>query len=181
MRALAALLSLLLLAPPLAAYLYNDSLLLIYAKIVPRIMALDHTPRTLKGARRTLCILYEKGDDRVARELAKSIEHHLPKTGKPYRVTAIPYERVEQCDGAVSFLLLPTGDEKLRRALRYAHANKLLTFAYDKAMLRHGAVVSIHPGKRVYPLINIEAVKKERLELDPTLLQVAKIYRGEER
>ena len=43
-------------------------------------------------------------------------------------------------------------------------------------MLRYGAAISIYPGKKVYPVINIEAVKKGKLQLDPFLLQIAKLY-----
>lgn|GEM_PF-1195645 len=172
----------LLLAQNLAAYIYDESLLLIYAKIVPRIIALDRTPHRIVSGRPTLCILYEKGDEKVAAALASSIRRYTPSSregGKPFEVTTLSYDRVEECRGAISFLLMPTRDAKLRKALKKAHREKILTFAYDKAMLGRGAVVSIHPGKRVYPLINIDVLKRDRLRLDPTLLQVAKIYRGD--
>jgi hypothetical protein len=164
-------------------YTYNDSLLLIYAKIVPRIMALDHTPRERKGDIPVLCILYEKGDEKVAKDLAISIGKNASGKNREKNlvVRTLTYHDVDKCDDATSFLLLPAGERNLKRALREAHTRKILTFAYDKAMLGYGAVISLHPGKRVYPLINVRVVKEDRLELDPTLLQVSKIYRGDER
>ena len=168
----------LLLAIQTHAYIYNDSLLLIYAKIVPKVMVLDHTTHQNGQNPKRLCILYEKGDRRVAKQLANMIEKNMAADRKNrIRIDILRYERTSLCKRDVSaFLLLKTDLKRLRRAIDYAIKNHLLTFAYDRTMLRYGAAISIYTGKKVYPVINIEAVKKGKLQLDPFLLQIAKLY-----
>ncbi len=160
------------------AYIYNDSLLLIYAKIVPKIMALDRTVRQNGSKGRRLCILYEKGDRRVAKRLAKLIEKNLAEDHKnSIDIVTLPYRKTDRCMSDVStFFLLKTNDEKVKHAIDYATKHRLLTIAYDRSMLKYGAAVSIYTGKRVYPFINIKAVKRSGLQLDPFLMQIAKIY-----
>ena len=161
------------------AYIYNDSLLLIYAKIVPKIMLLDHTERENGPSSPILCILYEKGDRRTAVKLRELILANLQKSGKnSIRIVTKPYSQTEKCEEVSAFLLLNTGAERVKKAIGFAKKRQLLSFAYDSNMLDYGAIVSLHGGKKVYPLVNIDAIKQNRLRLDPLLFQVAKIYRG---
>jgi hypothetical protein len=161
------------------AYIYNDSLLLIYAKLIPKIMQLDHTER--KGAARPprLCILYEEGDGRTARKLETLIRSNLPKKGElPLQIVTKRYSQTDSCGDVSAFVLLNTRSERARKAIGFAASHRLLSFAYDSNLLEEGAIVSLHAGKRVFPIVNIDAIKKNRLQLDPLLFQVAKIYGG---
>ena len=161
------------------AYLYNDSLLLIYAKIIPRVMALDHTKRDRSSAPPTLCILYEKNDERVAKKLAKMIASNLPKRpGDSLTVRTKPYGALPSCQKASALVLLNTNVERVKRTVDFAKSHRLLSFAYDKSMLRYGVIVSLHTGKKVYPIVNIDGIKQSGLRLDPLIYQVAKIYKG---
>ena len=161
------------------AYIYNDSLLLIYAKIIPKIMLLDHTDRRNPPKRPILCILYEKGDRSTAEKLEKMILANLPgKERKRVGIVSKPYTQTEDCENVSAFLLLNTRADRAKRAIDFAKRNHLLSFAYDNNLLAYGVIVSLHAGKRVYPIVNIDAIKQNRLRLDPLLFQVAKIYGG---
>ncbi len=171
---------LLLFCNALQAYIYNDSLLLIYAKIVPRIMLLDHTnKKTIQEQK--LCILYEKGDRPVAEKLKKLIRQNLPaQIQSSFRVNTEPYdeESDKNCIGSTALMLLDAQTEKITETLKLAKRRRLLTFSYSNSLLKKGAVISLLVGKEIYPIVNIKAVKSSSLKLDPMLFQIAKIYDG---
>ncbi len=169
-----------LLCGSLQAYIYNDSLLLIYAKIVPRIMMLDHTQRGDMQKRR-LCILYEKGDAPVAEKLRNLMYENLPsRARKNFIADTVSYREAEseKCIGSTALMLLDAGAEKIDKILSRAERKRLLTFSYSNSLLKKGAAVSLLVGKEVYPVINIEAVKRSALKLDVALFQIARIYDG---
>ncbi len=171
---------LILLCGSLQAYIYNDSLLIIYSKVVPRIMALDNTQRGGIQKRR-LCILYEKGDAPVAEKLREQMLQNLPSRLKNgFSVEIGPYEETgsAECAGSTALMLLDARPEKIERALKLAERERLLTFSYSNSLLERGAAVSLMVGKEVYPVINIEAVKRSALKLDAALFQIARIYDG---
>ncbi|WP_456381563.1 YfiR/HmsC family protein [Hydrogenimonas sp.] len=160
------------------AYIYNDALLVIYAKIVPKIMILDHTLRGEEHLSQKLCILYEKGDERVARKIARMMRKNVPETKRhPTGISIKPYGAAESCDNASAFFLLEAHVQKIERAIRIAREKRILTFSYDSKMLEYGVDISLHTGKKVYPIVNIDAVKEKGLRLDPLIFQVAKIHR----
>jgi len=172
--------ALLLLCSSLYPYIYNDSLLLIYAKVVPRIMVLDHTERD-GTQKRKLCILYEKGDRPIAEKLKTLVHQNLPpEAGKSFKVAISPYETAEsgECSDSTALMLLDARNENIVRALDLADRRRLLTFSYSNSLLEKGASVSLLVGKKIYPVINIKAVKRSALKLDTALFQIARIYDG---
>ncbi len=161
----------------LNAYVYNDSLLLIYAKIIPRIMLLDYT-KSDNSAIKKLCILYENGDRLVAKRLKELITRHLPKEKTKFsiRIVAKPYKESEKCDKVSAIVMLDAEKEKIHKVVEFAKKNRILTFSYNKSLLREGAAISLSIGKEIYPIINLSALKSYSLKLDPLLFQIAKIY-----
>ncbi len=161
-------------------YIYNDSLLLIYAKVVPRIMVLDHTQRN-GTQKRKLCILYEKGDGPIAVKLRDLVRQNLPsQVKKSFIVDISSYDETESknCIGSTALMLLDARTEKIDKALKLANRHRLLTFSYSNSLLENGAAVSLLVGKEIYPVININAVKRSSLKLDTALFQIARIYDG---
>ncbi len=172
---------LLLVVSGLHAYIYNDSLLLIYGKIVPRIMLLDHTNTAEKDTRR-LCILYESADRPVAEKLEKMVRQNLPKPLQgSFEVTTASYDEIgldQKCGDATALMLLDARPDKIAEALKFAKKRRLLTFSYSNTLLQDGTAISLIVGKQIHPIVNINAVKSAGLKLDPMLFQIAKIYNG---
>ncbi len=161
------------------AYIYNDSLLLIYGKIVPRIMLLDHT-RSDGAERMKLCILYDGADRMVAQKLRKLILENLPGSqGGTFEVSAVSYDEKPErrCAEATALMLLDAPKKKISKAIEFAKRHRLLTFSYSNTLLDEGSAISLAVGKRIHPIVNIAAVKRAGLKLDPMLFQISKIYK----
>ncbi|BBG66262.1 hypothetical protein NNO_1559 [Hydrogenimonas sp.] len=169
-----------LLATGSGAHLYNDSMLLIYSKIVPRMMMLDNTERVQKK-RRSLCILYEKVDRPVAGKLKKLVKENLPPQVRgDFEVVTESYDRKwsERCRNSTAFMLLDTKRDNIAEVLKLANEKRLLTFSYSNSLLKQGVAVSLMTGKKIYPIINLKAVKSSSLKFDPMIYQTSKIYDG---
>ncbi|WP_457598505.1 YfiR/HmsC family protein [Hydrogenimonas sp.] len=167
-----------LLTVSLQAYIYNDSLLLIYAKIVPRTMLLDHTNGDTAREKR-LCILYEGSDRFVAEKLKAMILQNLPASMRhSFQAKTVPYSQSPECSDATALMLLDARPRKIARAIEMAGRKRMLTFSYSNTLLREGAVISLSVGKEIHPIVNVMAVKRSALKLDPILFQIAKIYDG---
>ncbi len=158
------------------ARIYDEGLLAIYAKIVPKLMALDHTPRR---GRPHLVILHEPADVKTARKLAAMIGNDPSSTHRSSLKVEVDTYAKNICERkeVAALFLLPTDGKTLSKALVCAKKRHILTFAYDPAMLRYGADLSVYPGERIYPYANLDALKRHGIRLDPFLLNIAKIYR----
>jgi len=159
-------------------YIYNDSLLLIYAKVVPRIMLLDHT-KSGEVTGEKLCILYEGRDRAVAQKFKEMALKNLPASViSSFEIVTVSYEDSQKCAKATALMLLDTKPINVKRVLKSAKERRVLTFSYSNELLKDGVTVSLSIGKAIYPIVNIEAVKSSSLRLDPALFQTAKIYEG---
>ena len=160
------------------AYIYNDTLLLIYAKIVPRIMLLDHTKSGMESRKR-LCILYEGSDRFVAEKLKGMILQNLPSSMRgSFSARVVAYPKAAECSDATALMLLDAPAQRIGKTLQMARKRRVLTFSYSNTLLREGAVISLAVGKEIHPIVNVMAVKRSGLKLDPVLYQIAKIYDG---
>ncbi len=174
-----ALLAIALLKTSSLGYIYNSVLLNTYAKIVPRIVMLDRTHPNERPKK--ICILHEKGDEKIATHLRDEIvrtSRHLVDRGD-ILIEVRGYHDINDC-AKMSVLLLLNGSRRhIFDAVDFAMRHHSMTIAYDNTLLRYGALLSLVTKERVYPIINLAALKKSGLCLDPALLQISKIYRDE--
>jgi hypothetical protein len=162
----------------LYGYAYNDKLLQVYAKIIPRIALMMHPGETLPGNNIGICLLYEKGDEEGAQRLSETIRAAYPD-GLRYRTLALslfPYGEHRFCRDSHLLFLFDTDEARMRKSLDFAKAHRIPTMSYSSRFLDSGVMLSLYLGKTVRPYLNLEAAKENGFTPDSLLVRISKIY-----
>lgn len=168
-------------ASPLHAVSYDDDVLEIFSKIVPRLVLMSSAKNTLKD-KIELCVVYEPVDERKAAFLGEKISASYPAGIKDYKIRLVPtaYGSFDACRNSQLMFLFNTNESHLQKALSFAENNAIMTISYDPKYLEKGVGLSLFLGRKVTPYINVMAFKKSGIALENTLLHISKIYSGED-
>jgi hypothetical protein len=162
----------------LYGYAYNDKLLQVYAKIIPRIALMTHSEGSLPGNSIGICLLYEKGDEQGARRLRDMMLSAYPD-GLRFRtleLSLFPYSRHRSCRDSALLFLFDTDEARMQTSLDFARAYHIPTMSYSSRFLDSGVMLSMHLGKTVRPYLNLEAAKESGITPDSLLIRISKIY-----
>jgi len=156
----------------------NESLLKIHAVLVPKIYLMDYDfKEKLKNNSITITILYDSNSYKSAVLLKNKIEAKYHQKIENYTIKTIllPYRKVTN-SYANLYYLFPTNTKNIKRVIKQAQRVKALTFSYSKNDLKDGIMLSLEVGKKVKPIINLNAVKTHNITFRPILLKISNIY-----
>ena len=158
---------------PLQAEYYDTSLLTIFSKILPRIVALSSlAPK--HGETLGVCIVHQDVDAPAAEQFATL----LKRTAEAHSVESIQtdFDHISACRQYPLVFLFDASPETVSKALSELKSPQPLVAAYDTRMLSEGADISLFVGRSVKPYLNLRSLKAKHIRLDALLLRVSKIY-----
>lgn len=165
----------------LGAYTYDTTLLQTHAKLAPRLLFLSQGVMFEAPNRFGICIVHEAGDEKAAQTIESTLIAYYP-TGLNYHsmtITRSLYARARtECIAHELLFLLDAPDDKIARIIRFASQNKKLTMSYDPRHVDAGALLSVHVGRRVEPILNVAAAKRSGIAFGTSLLQIARVQNG---
>ena len=154
---------------------YDNDVLEIFSKVLPRfILMSNQKPKTqLK-----ICILHEQEDISTALSLIAKIKTNYPNGLQNHQLNLIhtDFLNINRCQGSELIFLFNASNQQISYAVSYAKKQYAITASYDNALLTKGIELSLFLGRRVVPYINVDALKKNGIELDNVLLRISKIY-----
>lgn len=172
---------LMLYASSLNASGYDDDVLEIFSKMLPRFVLMSNQKNLLKE-RLEICILNDKIDEKTALTLMNKIDTNYPNGIKNYKIRLVEgdYANVNACRNSQLIFMFDSADENIAKAIRYSKENHVLSMSYDAKYLENGVGASLFLGRKVVPYINVNALHKNGVEFDNLLVQISKIYASEE-
>jgi hypothetical protein len=168
----------LLLASTSFALNINDSLLKIHATLIPKVYLMDYNfKKNLQNNTIIIAILYEHGEYRSAKSLKEKIEFRYPKGINSYTIVPklVPYKEVSKCKANI-FYMLPTSKRMIQKSVAHAQKKHALTFSYDKKDLNYGVMISLNVSKKIKPILNLEAIKLNHIQMRPILIKISQIF-----
>ncbi|NPA58940.1 MAG: YfiR family protein [Epsilonproteobacteria bacterium] len=153
----------------------NESLLSIHATLVPKIPLMDYKFREkLDNDAIKIIIYHDRATYKSAKLLKKKIDKKYKDGINKHKIETklISYNKKQSLKANI-YYLLPSTKSNIKKALHYAKENNAITFSYSKSTLSDGCMISLNIGKRVKPIINLEAIKSGKISLRPVLLDIS--------
>jgi len=157
----------------------NDSLLKIHATLLPKIYLMDYKySNKFIDNSIVIAIAYNKREYKNALSLKNKIDtkyHHNIKNHN-IKTKIVLYKNIKRTKANI-YYLLPAKKRDILNTIETARKNDALTFSYLKDDLKYGVMLSVVIGEKVQPIINIDAIKMEHINLRPILLKISTIYK----
>ena len=162
---------------PLYASVYDDDVLEIFSKILPRFVLMSDQKTKIQDEIK-ICILHDALDKRSALSLIDKVNANYPNGLKNYKISFAHdnYENIDSCNESQLIFLFNSSDNNIADALLYAQKQHALNISYDAKLLKSGVEISLFLGRKIVPYINIKALQRNGVELDNVLLRISKIY-----
>lgn len=156
---------------------YDEDVLKIFSKVLPRFVLMSQLKEQL-NEELTICILHDALDKKVATRLADEIQRNYPDGLQSYsiNVTSYNYNQKRKCKNPVILFLLDSSEKNINQTVNYFSKDKILTASYSAQFLENGIDISMFIGRKILPYINIQTIRKKDIELDNKLLRISKIY-----
>jgi len=168
-----------LLTSSIFALTIDDSLLKMHATLVPKIYLMDYKFKNkLVNNTITIAIVYKSSEYLSAKSLQKKINNKYEKGIKSYKVSSklVAYKDIEDSKANI-YYLLPTSKETIQKTVSVAKKNHALTFSYLKSDLNYGVMISLNISNKIKPILNLNAIKLNHINLRPILLDISTIFR----
>ncbi len=161
---------------------YNEELLEVFSKIAPRLVVMSNQTDEIRSVI-NICVVNDSLDDEYGSLMIHKIQKNYPNGVKNYKLKLINtnYSALNICQQAHIAIMFDTNEQSIEKSLKFFNQNRILTFSYNPKYLEYGVGVTLYIGKKVVPYINMGVLRKNRIELDNTLIQISKIYGQEER
>ena len=156
----------------------NDSLLKIHATLVPKVYLMDYNfKKKLHNKTIVIAILYEKSEYKSAKSLKEKIKSRYPKGINSYKIVSklVPYTEVSKSSANI-FYMLPASKKLIQKSVHRAQKEHALTFAYAQKDLNYGVMISLNVSKKIKPILNLEAIKRNSIEMRPILIKISQIF-----
>jgi len=165
----------------LHALSYDDDILNIYSKILPRFIIMSSIKEKIKD-NVEICILYDDIDALVALSLVDKVKSNYPKGIKKHKINLLTttYSNITKCENAQLVFMFNSNEKNINNAVVFSNKQSTLTMSYDAALLENGVEISLFIGRKVLPYINMGAIINNKIELDNLLLRISKIYTGKD-
>lgn len=162
---------------PLLASQYNDDVLEIFAKLLPRFALMNNQPKK-SVSHLGICILSDDEDKLTAQLLKKKIytDYAGGVQGRTLVVSNADIDNFQSCNSSDILFLFNSPEDEVIRVVRYSEKQKILTVSYDASLLQYGVNVSLFLGRKILPYINIDSLRKSNMNMSNTVLQISKIY-----
>ena len=161
----------------LQAFSYDDDVLDIFAKVLPRFSVMSDQKERLKN-NIGICLVREDMDADEANVLAQKIRDNYPDGLATYKITltTTSYSQLLTCKRSEILFFFNSTNENIVAGALYAKDYKALSVSYDNIYLTNGVELSLFLGRRIIPYINMQAVQNNGVKLDDLLLRISKIY-----
>lgn len=128
-----------------------------------------------------LCIVNDKIDERIALSFIDKLHDAYPNgiNNHPLKLTNTTYSTIEKCQKSQLVFLLSSNENNIEKALQYAHTHTAISMSYDPIYLANGVEASLFFGRKVTPYLNINALRKNGIDIDNLLIRISKIYLNE--
>lgn len=158
-------------------YAYDDDILNIYSKMLPRFILMSSQKEKITDEIE-ICILHDSIDDRDAKLLIDKVKSNYPDgiNNDKVKLLSTGYNNLHVCKNAQSAFLFNSNDRNIKKAILFLNRKKILTISYNAQLLENGAQISLFIGRKVQPYINMQEILKNNIKLDNILLRVSKIY-----
>jgi len=165
--------------PLLRAAGLSDDLLRIHANLLPKTVLMDYNfEQKLDGRTILIDIVYRQNNRYYARKLKQYI---LEKYANGIRDLPVDVQMIDYTDSAQLqkpaslYYFLSAAPEQIKQALNFVPANRLV-FAYDSKFLQYGAHIGLHIGRYIKPVLNVDALKADKITLRPALVKISDLY-----
>ncbi|MDP2077582.1 MAG: YfiR/HmsC family protein [Sulfuricurvum sp.] len=156
---------------------YDDETLSIFSKILPRMILMSSQKEKIKESIQ-ICVVNDKIDERSAISLIDKLHDAYPNgiSNHPLVLTNTTYASMDKCQNNPLIFLFNSNDKNIEKALQYSHDHKSMSISYDPKYLENGVDASLFLGRKVTPYLNINALRKNGIEVDNLLIRISKIY-----
>lgn len=160
----------------------NNSLLEIHATIMPKVLLLQHNiQQNVTNNQINIIIAYEDNNYKDMKFLKRAVEIKYPDGLSGYNIVikSINYKELKECDRSTNILyIFPSSKNNIDNIIDLYKKCHTITFASQKEYLDHNAMISIDVGKKVKPIVNLNAVKASGISFKPVLLSISKVYKN---
>ena len=158
----------------------SDDLLRIHANLLPKTMLMDYNFGQKLGKHGIVIdLVCKKNNQYYAYKLKQYILDKYPNGIRniPIDVRIIQYDNITEKlqEPASMYYFLSAAPQQIRQALENIPAQRLV-FVYDPQYLQYGADIGLHVGRRITPVINVDALKKDNITLRPALVRISDLY-----
>lgn len=155
---------------------YDDDILNIYAKIMPRFVLMSSKKKNLKKSI-NICLVSDTVDELSENILIQKLQNNYPNGIKKYKIQLIKtnYSNIKLCMNSELAFLFNTHDEQINTFVKFSNRYKILTIAYDNKMLKNGVDISLFLGRKIVPFLNMKSISKKNIKLDNMLLRISKL------
>jgi len=158
----------------------DDRLLKIHATLLPKIYLMDYKYKEkINNNSIVISILYDDVNYKSAISIQNKILKKYGDGIKSHKleVNIMPYAKIDNAKANI-YYLLPSDKSNIEKTIEHACKDEALTFAYLKDDLQYGVMISLNIGKKVKPLLNLNAIKSYNISFRPVLLNISSVYSG---
>ena len=151
----------------LNASVYDDDLLNIFSKIMPRIVLMSSQKEKI-NKEIDICIFHSNVDEKTATSLINKTNSNYPHGIKNYQIkfTKTTYSDISKCENSVLAFLLNSNEENIKQALEFTKKHTILTISHDSKLLINGVDISMFLGRKITPYINVNSIRKKNIKLN---------------
>ena len=156
----------------------NDSLIKVHATLLPKLYLMDYDFKSkLIDNTIKITLVYKLNDYKSAQSLKNKILSRYATGIKSYKI-AVELLRYQDLKNQKSniFYLFPASNEEIKHAVTTAKKNHVLTFSYLKNDLKNDVMISLSIGKNVKPILNLNVIKTNNINLRPILIDISTIF-----
>ena len=158
---------------------YDEDILGIFSKVLPRFVLMSSLKTDIKKEI-DICILSDEIDKFVALSLISKINANYPNGIKRYKVNikSHTFEELDTCKVSQLIFMFDSNKKNINNTVKFSNKHQILSMSYNEALLSDGVATSLFIGRKVVPYINMKAISDNKIILDNILLRVSKIYLG---
>jgi len=156
----------------------NHSLLKVHATLLPKIYLMEYdVDKKIKNDTIDISIFYTQNTYKSAKVLKNMILEKYKDGIKKYKISihTISYSSSNKPDSNI-YYLLPTSKEHISSMVKKAKKTGALTFSYLEDDLHHGVMISLNVSKKIKPVLNLDAIKENKISLRPVLIKISCIF-----
>ncbi|MDF1877575.1 DUF4154 domain-containing protein [Sulfurimonas sp. SAG-AH-194-L11] len=156
---------------------YDNDLLNIYSKLMPRFILMSSLKEKLQD-KMSLCIVSDVEDEKYVEILIAKSKKNYPHGIKNYEIVFIrsSYENIQECKNTQLAFLFNTNSKNIEHFTLFSHKHTMLTVGYSPETLEMGSDISLFIGRKIQPYINTETIREKNITLENILYRISKIY-----
>jgi hypothetical protein len=147
---------------------------------MPKILLLEHhIEKKIKNNEIHITIAYEESNYHDMKFLKKAIEDIYSNGISGYKIVVdfIDYNNFQKYNVNTNMLyIFPSSQANINKLIKEYKLCSAIIFASQKEYLKNNAMISIDVGKKVKPIINLDAIRSSGISFKPVLLSISKVF-----